>query len=530
MQGPGTMRDSPQPGKAKARIGQWRMDHLSPPERTALTPPWRHGFALLGDQYFTAHDPEALPDAHWVARCDALARELNLDARWWNGPAALQTFGGNQLPAGAGSVATVYAGHQFGVWAGQLGDGRALLLGELTDQSGQTQELALKGTGRTRYSRSGDGRAVLRSSIREFLASEAMHGLGIPTTRALCVVGSSLPVWRELEETAAVTARVAPSFVRFGHFEHFSHLHRPVPGEAAHAALRQLADWVIARHFPECAELSGAQRYAGFLRHVSARTAQLLAQWQAVGFCHGVMNSDNMSILGLTLDYGPFQFMDRYDPAHVCNHSDTQGRYAFAQQPVVAQWNLFCLAQALMPLIGEPDLALEALEPYQPDFEMAWHERMRAKLGLSGPADGDRDLIGQTLTLLHKHRLDYSQFWRRLSRWVADGASPEAAAALDQSGAGAPPDLLSWLERYRQRLGGQDWAETGRSMLRENPKFVLRKHLAQQSIAAAQQGDFSAVQTLLTLLESPFDEHPGFEHFADAAPDWADHLPLSCSS
>ena len=309
--------------------------------------------------------------------------------------------------AGTRPLASVYSGHQFGVWAGQLGDGRAILLGETAGGF----EVQLKGCGRTPYSRMGDGRAVLRSSIREFLCSEAMHALGIPTTRALCVTGSDAPVYREEIETSAVVTRVSPSFIRFGHFEHFAANQRD-------EELRALADYVIDRYYPACRtdDRFGGNAYAALLEAVSERTAALLAQWQAVGFCHGVMNTDNMSILGLTIDYGPFQFLDGFDPRHICNHSDTGGRYAYNQQPNVAYWNLFCLAQALLPLIGDQEIAVAALESYKTVFPREFEARMRAKLGLAGRRDGDRALIEGVLKLLAQEKVDYTIFWRRLSR------------------------------------------------------------------------------------------------------------------
>ena len=281
----------------------------------------------LGGAFFTQLHPTPLPDPYWVARSEVTTRQLGLSPNWMDGEDALALLVGNQVAQSPSPLATVYSGHQFGVWAGQLGDGRAILLG----QTAQGQEIQLKGAGRTPYSRGGDGRAVLRSSIREFLCSEAMHGLGIPTTRALCIAGSDHPIYREETETAAVVTRVAPSFIRFGHFEHFSYRNQ-------HDELRALADQVIDRHYPECRQSDrfDGNPYAAFLETVSERTAHLLAQWQAVGFCHGVMNTDNMSILGLTIDYGPFQFLDAFVPAHICNHSDTQGRYAFNLQPYIA--------------------------------------------------------------------------------------------------------------------------------------------------------------------------------------------------
>lgn len=293
---------------------------------------WTPGFRGLGPAFYTELRPRPLPEPYWVGTSAAVARTLGLDPQQLETPEALDAFTGNVLLAGSQPLASVYSGHQFGVWAGQLGDGRALLLGE----TASGQEVQLKGSGLTPYSRMGDGRAVLRSSIREFLCSEAVNALGIPTTRALCVTGSDAPVYREEIESSAVVTRVAPSFIRFGHFEHFAASDRI-------EELRQLADYVIERYYPACRESTrfGGNAYAVFLEAVSERTAALLAHWQAVGFCHGVMNTDNMSILGLTIDYGPFQFLDGFDPRHICNHSDTSGRYAYNQQPNVAYWNLF---------------------------------------------------------------------------------------------------------------------------------------------------------------------------------------------
>ena len=304
------------------------------PAALELGPEWRHGFAALGSAFFTELPATPLPQPHLVSANRRLAAELGLDFDLLAGEAGVAAFTGNLPLAGSRPLASVYSGHQFGVWAGQLGDGRAILLGGVETPAG-VQELQLKGAGRTPYSRMGDGRAVLRSSIREYLGSEAMHGLGIPTTRALVVTGSPQPVRREEVETAAVVTRVAPSFVRFGHFEHFS-----VRGQVAE--LRQLADHVIDTFYPGCrtTQRLAGNPYAALLEAVSERTAAMVAQWQAVGFCHGVMNTDNMSILGLTIDYGPFQFLDAFIPNHICNHSDETGRYAYNRQPNVAYWNV----------------------------------------------------------------------------------------------------------------------------------------------------------------------------------------------
>jgi len=477
---------------------------------------WKPGFRSLGPAFLTELRPTPLPDPYWVGHSEAAARMLGLPADWRQSEGTLAALTGNLPVAGTQPFATVYSGHQFGVWAGQLGDGRAIMLGET--EGGL--EVQLKGAGRTPYSRGADGRAVLRSSIREFLCSEAMHGLGVPTTRALCVTGSDARVYREMPETAAVVTRVAPSFIRFGHFEHFS-------ANLRDAELRALADYVIDRYYPACRSTDrfNGNAYAAFLEAVSERTAALLAQWQAVGFCHGVMNTDNMSILGLTIDYGPFQFLDGFDPRHICNHSDTSGRYAFNQQPNVAYWNLFCLAQALLPLIGDQEIAIAALESYKTVFPREFEGRMRAKLGLAEPAEGDRALIEGVLKLLAAERVDYTIFWRRLSQHMADGnAEPVRDLFLDRAGFDA------WLLSFSQRHAPVPCAQAADLMLRSNPKYVLRNHLGQQAIEAASQKDFPAVATLLALLETPFEEHPGADAYAGFPPDWASTIEISCSS
>lgn len=501
---------------------------MNAPERqllTPTTPAWRADGLVrsLGPAYAAAHAPLALPQPHWVARNDALAAELGLDS-WLASPAALALLSGAEQAPG-GTLATVYSGHQFGVWAGQLGDGRALLLGEVDTPQG-AMELQLKGSGPTPFSRMGDGRAVLRSSIREYLCSEAMQALGIPTTRALALVGSPLPVRRETLETAAVVTRVAPSFLRFGHFEHFTHT-RPDP-----PALKVLADAVITRFYPEAA--AAAQPYAALLEAVTRRTATLLAQWQAVGFCHGVMNTDNMSILGLTIDYGPFGFLDAFDPNHICNHSDHQGRYAWARQPNVALWNLHALAQALLPLMGSDsdaasESALAALQAYHTAYPQAMLDAWRGKLGLSTAQEGDRDLADALLKLMAQDRTDFTISFRRLCAFSTAADADNSAMRdlfIDR------PAFDDWAALYSARLraeGSVD-AERAERMRRHNPKFVLRNHLAEQAISQAQAGDFSEVQRLLKVLQRPFDEQP--EHEADAGfpPAWAQQLEISCSS
>ena len=489
------------------------------PSAPSLSLPWQKGFAALGSDFYTELRPTPLPSPHWVGTSHSVARLLGLPEGWHQSEEVLQALTGNQVLAGSTPLASVYSGHQFGVWAGQLGDGRAILLGELAGG----HEIQLKGAGRTPYSRMGDGRAVLRSSIREFLCSEAMHGLGIPTSRALCITGSPGLVRREELETAAVVTRVAPSFVRFGHFEHFA-------ANDQEEQLRTLANYVIDRYYPECRSPEatspwGGNPYAALLHSVSERTAQLMAQWQAVGFCHGVMNTDNMSILGLTLDYGPFQFLDAFVPGHICNHSDHHGRYAYNRQPNIAYWNLFCLAQALLPLIEDQDTALAALESYKTVFPDAFMAQMHKKLGLTQAQDSSEALVEPLLQLLAQNAVDYTIFWRRLSHAVAEGQfEPVRDLFADRAA------IDAWLLSYSELLALEDKALAADLMLNSNPKFVLRNHLGEQAIRAAKGGDFSELATLQRLLERPFDEHPGHEAYADFPPDWASSISISCSS
>ena len=495
---------------------------------------WTHRLSRLGTRFLTPLQPTPLAAPAWAARNEDLRIQLGWPSAVFD-ENHLQAFAGNALLVGSLPLATVYSGHQFGQWAGQLGDGRAIWLGEAQSAQGP-QEIQLKGAGRTPYSRGGDGRAVLRSSIREYLCSEAMHGLGIPTTRALCLVASPEPVRRETLESAAVVTRIAPSFLRFGHFEHFS-----AQGDVD--SLRTLADHAILHHLPECQERAALWQgnvYAALLDVVQERTALMLAQWQAVGFCHGVMNTDNMSLLGLTIDYGPFQFMDGFDPGHICNHSDYQGRYAYGRQPNVAYWNLYCLAQALGPLIDDHDLTLQVLEGYKTLFPRCLGDAMRAKLGLVGDLapeserEADWSLVEDVMQLMSAEKVDFTLFWRQLSQAVV--AQSTTSTLTDAGWSGVTdmvldrPRLLAWLARYTERTGQSSFAAMGQQMLRTNPKFVLRNHLAETAIRQAKLGDFSEIEVLHNLLKSPFDEHSGMQAYADLPPDWAGQLEISCSS
>jgi len=496
---------------------------MNAPESLPLDlPAFDNSFASLPEAFYTRLAPQPLPDPYVVAISEEVAELLGLPPELLASPQFAELFAGNRLLPGSAPLAAVYSGHQFGVWAGQLGDGRAHLLGGLRNDQGHW-EIQLKGAGRTPYSRGADGRAVLRSSIREFLCSEAMAGLGVPTTRALCVIGADYPVRREEIETAAVVTRVAPGFVRFGSFEHWASRDRP-------QELQQLADYVIDTFRPECRD--AANPYEALLRDVSRRTGELMAHWMAVGFMHGVMNTDNMSILGLTLDYGPFGFMEAFDAGHICNHSDHQGRYTYRNQPHVAQWNLYCLAEAFLPLIKRPKQTRDAIdETYGEAFENAFERHMRAKLGLRAGTDDDEAFIGETFGFLQQHRPDFTLFFRALSKLPGEAAGTPADAPLrdlfvDRAACDA------WLANWRARLAQTPWEDVERqaAMRAANPKYVLRNWLAEQAIRKAKSGDFSEVSRLLACLRKPYDEQPEYEGYAALPPDWASGLEVSCSS
>jgi serine/tyrosine/threonine adenylyltransferase len=484
-------------------------------------------FSLIGDDTCQFIAPTPLPDPYWIAVSTEAAElvGISLDSNQLpQDPDWLAVLAGNSAELGQHlfpkPMATAYSGHQFGHWAGQLGDGRAILLGEL-----KHQELQLKGAGMTRYSRMGDGRAVLRSSIREFLCSEAMHALGIPTTRALSLVGSKLPVRRETIETAAVCSRLAPSFVRIGHFEHYA-------ANGLHARLQELAAYLIEAHYPECQ--SSPTPYLALFKAISARNARCVAQWQAVGFCHGVLNSDNISALGLTMDYGPFGFLDHTALDHICNHTDSGGRYAYHRQPKIMHWNMACLANAMVPLVemespsaDAADLLRTALSTFPLEYEAKWLALFRGKLGLQIEVPEDMELIEALLQLMHANRADFTNVFRSLSTLQKqDSHSNWRDQFLDRDAAD------TWLMQYRIRLMQEPGSDAERAALmnRINPKFILRNHLAQQAIEMAQGDDFTEVNRLQRILSRPFDEQPAFEQYALAPLPDEVVTDLSCSS
>lgn len=479
-----------------------------------------HRFSELPSAFFTYVTPQFLDNTRWVVWNGEFAQQFGLPAT--ENEELLNVFAGQKEFAPFAPLAMKYAGHQFGVYNPDLGDGRGLLLAEMQHQDGTWFDIHLKGAGLTPYSRMGDGRAVLRSTIREYLCSEAMAGLGIPTTRALGMLDSDTPVYREKMEYGALLIRVAETHIRFGHFEHFFYTNQL-------AEQKLLADKVIEWHFPECSQAE--KPYAAMFESVVEKTAEMIAYWQAYGFAHGVMNTDNMSILGQTFDYGPFGFLDDYDPNYICNHSDYQGRYAFEQQPRIALWNLSALAHSLSPLVQRGDLEA-ALGKFELRLSQKFSELMRAKLGLHTKVDEDGRLFEAMFELLNQNKADYTRFFRELSN--LDAKSPQAVIDLfiDREAASAWVDLyLARCELEVDENGERVSAETRcEKMRRTNPKYILRNYLAQLAIDKAEEGDFSEVNRLAELLKRPYDEQPEFDDYAKLPPEWGKKMEISCSS
>lgn len=476
-------------------------------------------YERLPEIFYRRVKPTPLPAPYLVSFNEKAAELIGLEPKAVSNSEFVEYFTGNKLLAGSEPISAIYAGHQFGTFVSQLGDGRAILLGEAVSEKGERFDIQLKGGGLTPFSRMGDGRAVLRSTIREYLCSEAMNALGIPTTRALCIVGSDEPVYRETVETAAVLTRIAPTHVRFGSFELFYY-------RGQFEQVRELADYVIHQFYRHLAEAEN--KYLEFLREVVRRTARLIAQWQVVGFAHGVMNTDNMSIVGLTIDYGPFGFLDEFDADFICNHSDYGGRYAFDQQPNVALWNLYKFAQTLVPLI-KPEEAEEVLGEYQTVFFSRLIELMRGKLGLEREEPEDPDLIAALLEVLQLNKVDYTRFFRRLAEFKTNASEKNA---LLQGMFVDPRSFDNWAKLYRARLEKENVPQAKRreKMMRVNQKYVLRNHIAQAVIEKAQAGDYSELNTLLKVLQKPFDEQPEMERFAEPPPAGIKRVAVSCSS
>jgi len=467
-------------------------------------------YLALDPLFYDPTEPTPLKQPYLISFNPDAAGLIGLGREAGSDDKLVALLNGTYIPEGGVPFSMCYAGHQFGHFVPRLGDGRAINLGKAG-----AWNLQLKGSGETLFSRMGDGRAVLRSSIREYLMSEAMHALGIPTTRALALIGSETKVVRERLERGAIVLRMSPTWVRFGTFEYFYYA-----GE--HDKLEPLADYVIRESYPH---LVGAEdAYFRMFAEVVDRTARLLAQWQSVGFNHGVMNTDNMSIGGLTIDYGPYAMLDDYDISFICNHTDTHGRYGFGQQPHVAYWNLSMLARALSPIVSA-DRMEKKLEDYGPVYTRTYVEIMCGKMGLATAQEDDIILLKKMLTALQKSQADYTLFFRTLSRYDGD-----KTALLDICTDREP--VREWLAGYDARLLQEERraAERHAAMLRKNPKYVLKNYMLQEAIAQAEKFDNSGVAELLEIARNPYDELPQYERYAKATPHEHKNLRLSCSS
>ena len=469
----------------------------------------------LPEECYARVEPSPLNKTFFIHANAAVAEMLHIDKDELKTEDFVKFVNGDFAPEGSDTFAMCYAGHQFGHFVPRLGDGRAINIGTISSDWGNLH-LQLKGAGQTKYSRSGDGRAVLRSSIREYLMSEAMHGLGIETTRALGIIGSKHEVYRGEWEKGSIVLRVSPSWVRFGTFEYFAHKKR-------YTELEALADYAIRESYPHL--MDEPNKYLHFFTEVVGKTARLMAEWQAVGFNHGVMNTDNMSIHGLTIDYGPYAFLDDYDFQNICNHTDTAGRYSFGNQPNIGEWNLRALMVALSPLVNS-DKMEKILEHYPQLYTERYLYLMGKKLGLTHVTqEKDLDVFKHLLGMLQGLNIDYTLFFRTLSHY--DGER----TALLKTGLYHKP-MHDWLDVYDERLSVETGTleERQASMLQTNPKYVLKNYMLQEAIDAADKGDYSVVDDLFKIAQNPYAEHEAFERWAGETPDAFKNKKLSCSS
>lgn len=477
-------------------------------------------YRRLPEEFYHVVSPTPFDNPHLVCFNPDAASLIDLDPKEAEKNEFLEYFSGIGQISGSEPVAMYYTGHQFGVYNPRIGDGRAILLGEVRNLKGEKWDLHLKGAGRTRYAREFDGRAVLRSTIREYLCSEAMHGLGIPTTRALCIIGSDEKVQREKVETGAMLVRMAESHVRFGSFEAFFYREQD-------DYIMLLADYVINHHFSHLKEEEN--KYKLFLKEVVERTARLISAWQAFGFTHGVMNTDNMSILGITIDYGPFGFIEEYNSEYIPNHSDHFGRYSFENQYSIAYWNLKKFAQSLISLINR-DEAVEALGNYESTFKQSYLKIMRKKLGLFEKKDEDSKIIQNMLSLMEVGKVDYTNFLRKLSDFSLNGKGSNNALRKMFIDSGI---FDQWESVYIDRLKAEniDQSVRKKAMERVNPKYILRNYLAEVAIRkAVENSDYSEIARLHQVLRNPYREQPENNGYSNPVPDWARNLVISCSS
>ena len=468
-----------------------------------------HAYAELPRDFYNLQNWQGFDNPLLVIENTELKKDLGLENI--DKQKLLDIFNGSLSIESLKPLSMAYSGHQFGQYVEQLGDGRGLLFGQI-DSSAGLIDIHLKGAGKTPYSRFGDGRAVLRSVIREYLCGEAMHALSIPTSRALMIIGSDEMVIREKSETAAILARTAKTHIRFGNFEYFHYNNKP-------EYVKVLADFCIdnySHHFSK-----SKNKYEEFFRSVVEQTACMIALWQANGFSHGVMNTDNMSILGETFDYGPYGFMEDYIPSYVCNHSDHQGRYAFKNQPYIGLWNCSALGHALSSLISEENQD-EILKTYESIFQNKLAELYRKKLGFITSHNEDAQLIQGLLDIMESERLDYTNTFRNLSQAVTETKTNELNSDV----------AMSWIKSYQERHNKESKSIAKKISLMNaiNPKYILRNYMAQEVIEAAENSDFSAAETLIEVITSPYDELEQYEHFANRSPDWAKNLEISCSS
>ncbi|MBA4502135.1 protein adenylyltransferase SelO [Marinobacterium marinum] len=478
-----------------------------------------NSYARLPEHWFQRTNVQPLESAHLIAFSPAVARWLDLDPCSISPDELVRHCQGQPGWQGVDPLAMKYTGHQFGMYNPDLGDGRGLLLGEVLNRKGERYDLHLKGAGQTAFSRFGDGRAVLRSSIREFLAGEAMAGLGIPTTRALCLLGSEQYTQRNGMEPCAMLLRVTPCHIRFGHFEYFYYTEQ-------YDDLRRLADYCLQRFFPQLLQLE--QPYRALYREVLERTARLAASWQAYGFVHGVLNTDNMSLIGETFDYGPYTFLDYYEPNHVANKNDHQARYAFSRQPSIVRWNMAALAQAMLPLVTRAELE-EELGCFDALYQSAYLERMRARLGLQAVDGDDVELVEQLVAIWSEERMDHNRFLRALAEWRPEH-DPQAGTLM--AFCTRPEPMADWLRRYAERVRQEAASDPIRSqqMRSVNPRFILRNYMAEEVIREAHQGDYRPLHGLLPLLRHPGDAHSTYARYAGPRPGWAASIYLTCSS